>query len=285
LGKSIEVHSYSYGERFTLGGVSVSFHSAGHILGSSQVRIESEGEVWVASGDYKREPDPSCAPFELVPCDVFITEATFGTPKYAWQKGREHGREIAQWWHSNAQAGYHSLLFGYSLGKAQRILAELLMFAHRPILIHSSMEQITECYRAQGVPLAETRVLDQVLHPLIGELILAPPQVVRSSLGERLHPFRSAFASGWMQDQKALRGRGEYDRGFVISDHADFESLLSTALETGAKRVFVQHRNGALVRELRKKGVDAHPLDALKRSRYARLQEQTLSLFDSGVLR
>jgi putative mRNA 3-end processing factor len=284
LGRSIEVRSFPYGERFELGGVRVSFHPAGHILGSAQVRIESEGEVWVASGDYKREADPSCAPFELVPCDVFVTEATFGAPSYIWTQGREHGREIAEWWRSNARDGYNSLLFGYSLGKAQRILAELRAHAEKPIFIHPTMQQLTECYRAEGVALAETRELDGSLETLRGELILAPPSVLKTELRERIAPFRSAFASGWMQNKGAPHLARAYDTGFVLSDHADWDALVRTALETGARRVFVQHRNGALVRELRKRGIEAHPVEALERAQFARLKEETLSLFPPGVM-
>ena len=283
LGKSIEVRTFVYGERFTLGSLSVSFHPAGHILGSSQVRVESEGEVWVASGDYKRESDPSCVPFEVVPCDVFVTEATFGAPSYAWGTPREHGRAIAEWWQANAHAGFNSLLFGYSLGKAQRILAELYAHAEKPVYIHSSMLELTECYRAEGVVLAETRDLDESPPVLRGELILAPPSVLKTELKERIAPFRSAFASGWMQNKGAPHLTRAYDTGFVISDHADWNALVQTALETGARRVFVQHRNGALVRELRKRGIDAHPVEALERSQFARLREETLSLFPPGA--
>lgn len=284
LGKSIDVRTFDYGERFSLGGVELSFYPAGHILGSSQVRVESEGEVWVASGDFKREPDPSCVGFEVVPCDVFITEATFGAPSYAWDTSREHGREIAEWWGANAREGYNSLLFGYSLGKAQRILAELKSQAEKPVYIHSTMRELTECYRAEGVALAETRDLGELPSAFKGELILAPPSVLKTELRERIAPFRSAFASGWMQGKASHYSRA-YDSGFVLSDHADWPALVRTALETGARRVFVQHRNGALVRELRKRGIDAHPVEALERTRYSRLREETLSLFPPEVIR
>ncbi len=134
LGAKIQVEGIPFGQRFRLGSVTVSLHLAGHILGSAQVRVESDdGQIWVASGDYKRDPDPSCEPFEPVPCDTFITEATFGTPKYSWNKDCSHGRDIHAWWKKNAASGFNSLLFGYSLGKAQRILAELEPFAERPV--------------------------------------------------------------------------------------------------------------------------------------------------------
>jgi putative mRNA 3-end processing factor len=150
LGKSIDTVGFHFQESFTLGRVKVSLHSAGHILGSCQVRIEHDGEVWVASGDYKRDRDPSCDPFESVKCDTFITEATFGTPKFVWEKNRCHGRDIVEWWDEMAKLGKNAVLFGYSLGKAQRILAELHAYAKKPVLIHSSVIGITNRYLSKG---------------------------------------------------------------------------------------------------------------------------------------
>ena len=162
LGRQIEVEGVPYGRRFQLGGVAVSFHPAGHILGSAQVRLEADGEVWVASGDYKRQPDPTCEPFEPVPCDVFVTEATCGTPGLAWKKGVQAGREIHEWWMENAALGVNSVLFAYSLGKTQRVLGELASLAKKPIHCHEAAAAINECYRAQGVTLARTRCLSDV---------------------------------------------------------------------------------------------------------------------------
>ena len=184
LGKHIQARGIPYGEPFRLGDVQVSFHSVGHILGSAQVRIQSGAEVWVVSGDYKREPDPSCEPFEVVRCDTFITEATFGTPKYVWNRrsgsrldepgpegrgfprlhqGQDYGKQIYDWWQQNAQggpphgglrggkAGKNSLLYGYSLGKAQRILALLAPYSlPQPVVIYETMVELTECYRQEG---------------------------------------------------------------------------------------------------------------------------------------
>lgn len=166
LGKNIQVEGYEYGEQFQLGDVIVSLHSAGHILGSAQVRVQRGHDVWVASGDYKRDSDPSCEPFESVKCDTFITEATFGTPKFTWKKNLNHGEMIASWWRKNQESGKNSLLFGYSLGKAQRILAELRHYAHQPVLIHSSIHELTECYRVQGRHLAKTVGLEEKLRLL-----------------------------------------------------------------------------------------------------------------------
>jgi putative mRNA 3-end processing factor len=281
LGQKILVEPRRYGEEFQLGEVTVSLHSAGHILGSAQVRLQRGHEVWVASGDYKREHDPSCEPFETVPCDTFITEATFGTPKFVWQKNLPHGKLISDWWRENADRGINSLLFGYSLGKAQRILAELTDFAQRPVLIHSSISQLTECYRQQGKSLAPTRELNEALAQLAsggslqGELILAPPSITKDALIARLGNYQTAFASGWMQGGNGYR---QHDKGFVMSDHADWEDLNRTILETGARQVFVQHRNGALIQHLRKKGIDAHPVEKLSPENYQGLGGYNLRL-------
>ena len=293
LGNKITVTSVRYGERFRLGDVTVSLHSAGHILGSAQVRVESGSEVWVASGDYKRDFDPSCEPFEPVRCDTFITEATFGTPKYVWSKGARHGEDLARWWKENSETGRNAIVFGYSLGKGQRILAELASHATRPVLIHSAMGELTECYRAEGRLLAPTRLLDDAIAEaersdgvLRGELVLAPPSVLTESWARRLGDYRTAFASGWMQT--GGWGRGKYDHGFVMSDHADWNDLNRTIRETGASRVFVQHRDGALVRHLRGLGIEAYSADDLVPERYARLPVKTLDLFgglESGLER
>lgn len=265
LGKNIVVETYPYRQTFTLGNVKVSFHSAGHILGSAQVRIEYKGEVWVASGDYKRDPDPSCDPFESVKCDTFITEATFGTPRFVWEKNLRHGEMIHEWWATNEKMGLNSILFGYSLGKAQRILAELASFAHKPVLIHHSIHELTECYRRQNRTMAPTKLLNEGIKELIfdqkleGELILAPPSILTEKYVDKLGNYKTAFASGWMQGNF----RRGYDHGFVMSDHADWNDLNQTIMETGAKKVYVQHRDGALIRHLRRQGLEAFPIDEI----------------------
>jgi putative mRNA 3-end processing factor len=263
LGKNINVKSFSYGEIFQLNDIKISFHPAGHILGSSQVRMEFGGKVWVASGDYKRDPDPTCEPFEVVPCDVFITEATFGTPTYSWKKDVDLGREIFEWWQENAMRNVHSVLFAYSLGKAQRILGVLQPHAKRPIYCHPAASVLNECYRSQGVALAETRCLStvEIGEKLTGELFLVPQSFLQGEQAELLgDKFETAFASGWMAKNNYGFGSEGYDRGFVMSDHADWNDLVKTVKETQAKRVYVQHRGkGALVRHLRAIGLEAFP--------------------------
>lgn len=256
LGQKISATGVAYGEEFSLKAATVSFHPAGHILGSAQVRVEVSGEVWVASGDYKREPDPTCEPFEVVPCDVFVTEATFGTPGFVWKKESRQGEQIFRWWQKNAAQKKNSLLFAYSLGKTQRVLGLLEPWADRPIYCHSAATVLNDCYRAQGISLAETRCLSQVDHDRIlqGELIIAPQAFLKSEQAQILgESFETAFASGWM-----AQGHHGYDQGFLMSDHADWSDLLQTIEETKARRVYVQHRgNGALVKHLKTLGLQA----------------------------
>lgn len=261
LGKSIKVSTYEYGESFFLNGVKLSFHPAGHILGSSQVRIEYEGEVWVASGDYKRQPDPTCEPFEVVKCDVFITEATFGTPAYDWPQEVDLGRQIHEWWDENRRLGFNSVLFAYSLGKAQHVLSLLEPFATRAVHCHPAATHLNDCYRELGVKLAKTQCLSQISPQasLSGELLLVPQSFLSSPQANILGgSFKTAFASGWMANN-SFNYKGSYDKGFTLSDHADWKDLVRTIIETGAKRVYVQHRGrGALVRHLKSLGIKAY---------------------------
>ena len=276
VGKNIRVHAYEFGEKFVLGNVMLSFHPAGHILGSAQVRMqcltvgsrEPVGEVWVASGDYKRDADPTCESFEEVKCDVFITEATFGTPAYQWPKGVNLGAQIHEWWMRNREEGRNSVLFAYSLGKAQRVLGVLEPYAKSPIYCHSAVSTLNVCYRAEGIRLAPTVCLSEVSNEtrLMGELLLVPQAFFKSEqvsiLGDE---FETAFASGWMSNARGGFGSGGYDTGFVMSDHADWNDLVNTVVATGAKRVYVQHRGqGALVKHLRSLGILAFPQNALE---------------------
>ena len=265
LGETQPLAGHAYGERFELGSARVSLHSAGHVLGSAQVRIEVEGEVWVVSGDYKRDPDPSCAPFEVVPCDVFITEATFGLPVYRWRPTSEVAADMLAWWNDSAARGETALLLCYALGKAQRILAELALQPggmDREVLLHGAMLPGVAVYRDAGVLMPPTRALSETprADELSGHLVLAPPSALGSAWMRRFKSVSVAFASGWMQVRGNRRRRG-VDRGFVVSDHADWPSLLRTCRETGAKRVLATHGNTeALVRALCESGIDAAPL-------------------------
>jgi putative mRNA 3-end processing factor len=253
----IRVDALEYGQRVVHNGVTVSLHPAGHVLGSSQVRMECGGEVWVASGDYKVEPDQTCAPFEPVPCDTFITESTFGLPIYRWEPERQVFDEINRWWRANAEQGRCSVVFAYAFGKAQRILSGLDP-AIGPIVCHGAVEPLNRAYRASGVALPETRMVGDVDKAALRQaLVIAPPSAAGSPWMKRFGDYSDAFASGWMQLRGARRRRG-VDRGFVLSDHADWPGLMSAISATGAERVIVTHGSiPVLVRWLCQNGLDA----------------------------
>lgn len=263
IGDHGAVIAHQWGERFRLGNADLSFHPAGHIRGSAQVRVELDGEVWVASGDYKRQDDPTCTPFEVVPCDVFITEATFALPIFRWEPTRAVVEQILEWWASNRAAGRCSMLFCYSLGKAQRLLAELVDGAFEPVFLHGALERLTNAYREDGVAMVATRnaTIDAAPQRFAGQLVLAPPSASRSTWMKRFSRAETAFASGWMRVRGIRRGRG-WDRGFVLSDHVDWPGIVETVQQTGARRVLVTHgRSDVLVRYLREHGVEAAALD------------------------
>ena len=257
LGGTGAVEALPYGERRLLGGVSVSLHPAGHILGSVQVRLEAGGEVWVVSGDYKTDPDPTCRPFEPVRCHTFISESTFGLPIYRWPAQSEVFSEINAWWRVNADAGRASLLSGYALGKAQRLIAGLDP-SIGPILTHGAVEKINAAYRAAGVALpATTYAGDADRDASRRAIVIAPPSAAGSVWARRFGNASNAFASGWMRVRGARRRRS-LDRGFTLSDHADWPGLLGAIAATGAERVWVTHGfTGPVVRWLEEQGLEA----------------------------
>ena len=261
LGQDIRIDGIEYGARIEHNGVTISLHPAGHVLGSSQVRMEHKGEVWVASGDYKVEPDRTCAPFEPVRCDTFITESTFGLPIYRWQPEQATFDDLNAWWRSNAEAGRCSVIFAYSFGKAQRILSGLDR-SIGPIVCHGAVEPLNRVYRAAGVNLPPTSMVTDVDKPALkSAIVIAPPSAAGSSWMKRFGDYSDAFASGWMQLRGARRRRG-VDRGFVLSDHADWPGLMTAIRATEAPRVIVTH--GAIpvmVRWLRQIGLDASGFD------------------------
>jgi putative mRNA 3-end processing factor len=255
------IDALDYGEPLAFGPVTVSLHPAGHILGSAQIRVERDGEVWVVSGDYKRDPDPTCEPFSVVVCDVFIGEATFALPVYRWIDAKRVALEIFEWWQANRRRGLASALFAYALGKAQRVLAELAAFTDEPVFVHGAIASLVAAYRAQGVPMLPTLpVASAEPGDYAGALVVAPPSAAGSPWMRRFGEHRTGFCSGWMRVRGDRRRRG-YDRGFVLSDHADWPSLLRTIRETRARRVLLTHgRTDTLVRFLREQGVDAAAL-------------------------
>lgn len=280
MGPKADIVGVPYGEPMRFGATVVSFHPAGHILGSAQIRVQLGDRVWVASGDYKRDDDPSCEPFEVVPCDTFITEATFGHPQYQWDDPAIAIREIHEWWEENRKRGRNSLLHAYALGKSQRVLAGLLKHTDRPVHVYGETADLAQCYRDEGVAMVPTIRLEDLSHEqeLRGELIIAPQSITRTPWFDRLKDPQTAFASGWMRTGAFGYGRS-FDRGFVLSDHADWNGLLRTVRETGARRVLVFHGGDTtFTRYLRKQGIEAHPLtEATARAAQAPLQADLFS--------
>ena len=258
----ITLQTLPYGESVIHNGVRVSLHPAGHVLGSAQVRIEHQGRVWVASGDYKFmqgiDVDPTCAAFEPVRCDVFITESTFGLPIYRWPAQRDIFADIDAWWRTNADNDRASVLFCYAFGKAQRVLAGVDA-SIGPIFCHGAIEPLNRAYRAAGVALPSTALVSEVEDKsrFRKGLVLAPPSASGSTWMRRFGEYGDAFASGWMLLRGARRRRG-VDRGFVLSDHADWPGLHAAIAASGAARVIVTHGDVAvMVRWLNENGLEA----------------------------
>jgi putative mRNA 3-end processing factor len=255
---AIDLQTLAYGERIVHHGVTLSLHPAGHVLGSAQVRLERGGQVWVASGDYKVAADRTCTPFEPVRCDVFITESTFGLPIYRWCPDDELFADINDWWSRNVLAGRASVLACYSFGKAQRVLAGVDA-SIAPIVVHGAVQPLNDAYRAAGVALPPTMHVSEVKDraDLRRALVVCPPSAVASPWMRRFGDASTGFASGWMQ-VRGTRRRGGYDRGFALSDHADWPGLLGAIEATGAQRVIVTHGSGpVLARFLGERGLRA----------------------------
>jgi putative mRNA 3-end processing factor len=258
LGAEAAITGLPFGKRILIGDVQASFHPAGHVLGSAQIRLEHHGEIWVVSGDYKLQPDPTCTPFEPVRCHVFVTESTFGLPVYRWPNPTQVFTEIHEWWTANQEQGRLSLLYGYSLGKAQRLLAGLQPSG--PILVHQAIAEFLPAYAKAGVHLPPTALATAGNIQEVGgrALVLAPPAAADSLPvpGD----CSAAFASGWMLLRGTRRRQGA-DRGFALSDHADWPGLLEAIQATRAERVLVTHGHGSpLVRYLNEQGWQAETL-------------------------
>ena len=255
---NIMLDTLSYGERLTHNGVTISLHPAGHVLGSSQVRLEYKGEVWVVSGDYKLAFDGTCDAFEPVVCDVFITESTFGLPIYRWQAQDMILNDINEWWRHNAEDGRASILFCYAFGKAQRILYGIDS-AIGPIVCHGATDTLNRIYQESGITLPDLLKVGEASNraDFSKALVIAPPSAGGSPWIRRFGDYSDAFASGWMLLRGARRRRA-VDRGFVLSDHADWPGLMHAIKATGARRVIVTHGHvDIMVRWLRENGLDA----------------------------
>ena len=256
LGKDTRIETLPYGREITRNGVKISLHPAGHILGSAQVRVEHRGEVWVVSGDYKTETEATCVPFEPVRCHTFITESTFGLPIYRWRPQSEIFDDINAWWRANQAEDRSSIVYAYSLGKAQRVLSGVDA-SIGPIFVHGSVAKLLPHYEAAGVKLPP--VVSAADAKGTG-LVVTPASVDGNPWLRRFGDLSKSSVSGWMTVRGARRWQS-LDRGFVLSDHADWNGLIASIRATGAERVLVTHGfTGPMVRWLRENGWQADVL-------------------------
>ncbi len=239
--KDAAIDGRPFGEPVHLGEVIVSLHPAGHLLGSAQVRLEHRGEVWVVTGDYKVHDDPTCETFEPLQCETLITESTFGLPIYRWPDERTVFEEIHEWWRANQEAHRTSVIYAYALGKAQRVIAGLDPEVG-PILTHGAVSRFVGVYRNAGVELPPTEhVTAENAKASRGRaLVIAPPSAAGTPWLRKFAAISDAFVSGWMQLRGARRRRN-VDRGFVLSDHADWPGLLRTIEGANATHIGVMH--------------------------------------------
>lgn len=270
------IQSVAFGEKVTINGVQFSFHPAGHIPGSAQIRVELNGEVWVFSGDYKLQHDGLSEPFEPVKCHAFITESTFGLPVYAWQPQADVFDDLNRWWRKSQEEGKVAVLAGYALGKSQRILKNVDATLGK-IMVHGAIDTVTNIFREQGMMLPPTvRVLPEMKRAdFEGALVICPPSAIGSPWLRKFEPFSLGIASGWMGLRGTRRRRGA-DRGFVLSDHADWRELNQAVRETGAEQVFVTHGYSEIfARWLTEHGLDAREVKTQYEGELSEMAEAT----------
>lgn len=258
LGEGISLQTVEYGEKFSINGVQFSLHPAGHVIGSAQIRVEHKGEVWVASGDYKVQDDNFSAPFEPVKCHTFISESTFGLPIYKWPDQRVVMNEIKEWWTQNQAQGKASVLMGYGLGKMQRLIKNLQPF-DRPVYAHGAVYNINERLREAGFDLPYIPLVTNELNKKLFQcaLILATPSAMNTSWMKKFEPYSTGCCSGWMAVRGA-KNRRSVDRGFILSDHADWNELNYAIAETGAEKIVVTHGyTDTYARWLNEQGIEA----------------------------
>ncbi len=258
LGADIQLQNIEYEAPVSMNGVKVSFHPAGHIIGSAQIRIEHKGEVWVVSGDYKTEDDGISTAFQPVRCHTFISECTFGLPVYRWKPQAAIFADINNWWQQNRAAGKCSVLIGYSLGKAQRLAANLDM-SIGPVYAHGAVWNVNELLRplVSQLPEIPRVTADIAKEKYRGALIIAPQSAIGTPWLRRFEPLSLGICSGWCQLRGAVRRRNA-DMGFALSDHADWPGLLEAIQATGAEKVFATHGFTAVfARYLHEKGIAA----------------------------
>ncbi len=241
IGNKINLTTYDYRKEFKINGIKISFHPSGHILGSSQIKFDFAGETWLITGDFKLQKDDTCQEFEKVKADYLISESTFGLPIFKWEEPQKTAADISKWIDSSPDKT--SILFCYSLGKAQRLLNEISKTNFKNnIYTHNSIYDMNNCYKKLGISLVDTKKFDkeQNINKFRGCLILLPPALNKGSYLKKFKDIQTGFASGWML-LRALKKRSGYDKGFAISDHADWEGILKTIKESEAKNIFFHH--------------------------------------------
>jgi putative mRNA 3-end processing factor len=269
LGKKTQIQTLNYGEAIVMNGVKVSLHPSCHVFGSAQVKVEREGEIWVVSGDYKLEDDGLCRPFEVIRCHHFITECTFGLPVYQWPDQHITYEKINRWWRENKSDGITSILFGYSLGKSQRIIKNI-DHGIGEVYVHKTVGAMNQAIISAGGDLPETITLTENTNPdkIRGQLIIAPPSFTSGPMVRNLAPFSVAMASGWVLTGKHM-GRIKPVHGFVLSDHVDWDGLLTAIAATQAERVITMHGYTAeLTRWLNENGTTSIEIDELQHQQY-----------------
>lgn len=240
VGPKSKMQTLPFGEVLQIRDARVSLHPAGHLLGSAQVRIEVGGRVAVVTGDYKRGADPTCETFEAVPCHLLVTETTFGLPIYRWPDPAEIAADMDRWWQTNQAEGINSVLLGYSLGKAQRLLA-MLNRDRGPIHVHGAILPFLPVYREAGIKFPFTHTLKpQLFQKAKGDMLVISPAAFTPKLRARLGPVRVGFASGWTLFPNRKTGTA-YDRGFPVSDHVDWPELLQTVADCGPEEIWAAH--------------------------------------------
>ncbi|MFT4855637.1 MAG: putative mRNA 3-end processing factor [Algoriphagus sp.] len=265
LGKEINLQTVDYNQPLLINGVKISLHPAGHIPGSAQIRLEHNGKIAVVSGDYKVENDGLSTPFEPVKCHEFVSECTFGLPIYKWESQTDIFHQINSWWKTNAAEGRNTVLFAYSLGKAQRILQNLDR-SIGSVFLHGAVWNTNQALIANGIELWDVpRVTAELPKSTFkGSLIIAPPSAMGTPWMKRFGSYRTGICSGWMA-VRGTRRRRSADRGFILSDHADWEGLVSAITATEAEKVYLTHGNtasfGRFLQE--EKGIDAVELKTL----------------------
>jgi putative mRNA 3-end processing factor len=261
IAPTINVQGVEYGEKIYINNVMVSFHPAGHIIGSAQIRLEYQGKIVVISGDYKVQYDGLSTPFEPIKCHEFITESTFGLPIYNWLDVDEYNQQMQQWVLQNQKQGKTSIFIGYSLGKAQRIMKGLEGLDQ--IYVHYSIAKLNEAYEGVGVSLPQYEVADlrEGLKQLSGKILIVPPSLADTNLLKKVPQAATAICSGWMQVRGARRWRSA-DAGFAISDHADWPGLIQAIKATEAEKVYVTHgQTHIFSKYLNEQGIYAVPLE------------------------